>query len=211
MGETEGGLLEITKKAHLLVPLVQGWLEASSRYLRAERDDPPYLYNERVDVSLLAAGAWIKGFVALEEYMSMKGENRGRPDIYIIIKGKGISIEAKRKWLRATLRHTPSKSFSSTMRSAICDVRKVSEGNVHFGIGFFPLSFSQKNYLDFRSNSSTYITNEIEKYSKSPEADLLSWYFPKAQRACAPQADSGRKNSSSKSYYPGIILAIKKL
>jgi hypothetical protein len=80
------GLKEFNSDSHLITALVEGWIEASIKYLRKAPEDLPYLYNERADVSLLCAGAWMKGFVAIEEYISLKDDKLGRPDIFIKMK-----------------------------------------------------------------------------------------------------------------------------
>jgi hypothetical protein len=59
------------------------------RYSKLHEDssDAGYLYNKRANISFLAAGAWLCGWGALEEYVSQKyhsdKKGSGRVDLYI--------------------------------------------------------------------------------------------------------------------------------
>jgi len=84
-------------------PLLLSFVKVVEKYCQIE-GSPPYWFNERACVSLLAAAAWQAGWVALEEYSTRKvmreGEDRrdrhGRCDLYIRSPGGlAIAIEAK--------------------------------------------------------------------------------------------------------------------
>jgi hypothetical protein len=103
------GLKEFNSDSYLITALVEGWIEASIKYLRKAPEDLPYLYNERADVSLLCAGAWMKGFVAIEEYISLKDDKLGRPDNAVLAffsparVGEGIAAAVRAALLSRTL------------------------------------------------------------------------------------------------------------
>jgi hypothetical protein len=84
-----------------LRPIIKGWHKAMRRYSHAhDEDDAGYYHNERANISLLAAGAWLSGKCALEEYASDKYRSnkkaKGRVDLYICKdKKENAEIEAK--------------------------------------------------------------------------------------------------------------------
>src|SRR5690606_5499082 len=74
-------------------------------YIRAFDDDVPYFYNERASLSVLCGAAWRSGYLALEEYVAIKGgesdKPNGRIDLYIGQRDgdEEICIEAKHEVL----------------------------------------------------------------------------------------------------------------
>jgi hypothetical protein len=66
------------KSRKLLKPVVDGWHKAMRHYAEIHKgdDDAGYFYNERANISFLAAGAWLSGGGALEEYVSSKYRSR---------------------------------------------------------------------------------------------------------------------------------------
>jgi hypothetical protein len=63
-----------------LTPVLLEWIELNEKYLHASKDDCPWWYNERPLVGILAAAAWRKGFVVLEEYSVRKGRRKDETD-----------------------------------------------------------------------------------------------------------------------------------
>lgn len=61
--------------------------------------DIPYWYGERPLTGLLGAAAWMTpGGWSLEEFASMRGEGRGRGDLWLGIDSATYTIEAKITW-----------------------------------------------------------------------------------------------------------------
>ena len=101
----------------VLLPILDGWRDAIVDYCAMwNGKDNPYFHNERANVSLLVAGAWRCGAIALEEYPTekapLKARHRhtvhswGRCDLLVSIKRRkkiyDFQIEAKQVWIRAT-------------------------------------------------------------------------------------------------------------
>ena len=55
-------------------PILKGWIQIVNRYINYHDDDNPWWYNERASASCLAASAWDKKGIALEEYYTEKGK-----------------------------------------------------------------------------------------------------------------------------------------
>jgi hypothetical protein len=62
------------------------WLRLSRKYCDRVENDVPYWYNERANVSILAAAAWRKGGVAVEEFTVRRGP---------VVKGKKGKSKSK--------------------------------------------------------------------------------------------------------------------
>jgi hypothetical protein len=110
-----------------LEPVIKGWGKAISTYCEnwSDKDqDAPYYYNERPNVSLLAAGAWESGAVALEEYVTTK-ERRGPSTTVRASRGAG-----NRRHLASVLRQgretrilTPVWESSGESRNKMATIR----------------------------------------------------------------------------------------
>ena len=100
-------------RARFLIPLIEGWGEAIDRFATWFKDDDvPYWYNERANISMLNAGAWLAGYVGIEEFAITKGwgeqKGNGRADLLValapLIKGDmTVSFEAKLEWMQANM------------------------------------------------------------------------------------------------------------
>ncbi len=86
-----------------LEPLLWSFVDTVENFCRRD-DTPPYWFNERACVSLLAGAAWRAGWIALEEYGTRKvhlgdegkDDRHGRCDLYLRDpSGLSIAIEAK--------------------------------------------------------------------------------------------------------------------
>ena len=93
-----------------LKPVLKGWIKALRDYEKATEGDYAWNYTERACIGFLAAGAWLSGGVALEEWrteklgIDVKAKNRnGRCDLWIYKRGQyDFHIEAKHMWSLAT-------------------------------------------------------------------------------------------------------------
>jgi hypothetical protein len=86
-----------------LKAVLDKWTRAIEKYRDQSGDRSPWHYRERSWVGFLAAGAWLAGGVALEEWCTEKQRNsrrktKGRADLYIGIGGKQFDFEAKHGW-----------------------------------------------------------------------------------------------------------------
>jgi len=189
-----------------LLPLMQGWRRALNRDAKLQTDDPAYYYNERPNLSLLAAGAWIAGATALEEFSGTKGwgtkKSNGRIDLYVGFDSFDVEIEAKRKYMSAACNDASlRKLVSSNIKSARNDAKKDYGADAQFGCVFFIPRFSKRRFQNYEAESSQLIRKEICRYIRLHYADSWTWCFPRNTRMLL----SDKKTS----YYPGVIMGVR--
>jgi hypothetical protein len=185
----EFGIKLNNKAMQWLKPALIGWRTAQSRYIKFwNGTDAPYYNNERANVSLLAAGAWLNGFASLEEYRSHKGagsdEKNGRTDLYITNRYQHAEIEAKHIWIQGGqgLVELHAK-IANGIEGAVKDAQRLDRNmEMRIGCTFFVLNFPEKKYPDFSECSAAQLSKELSNFLKFKRADLLSWFFPAKTR-----------------------------
>ncbi|WP_375776032.1 hypothetical protein ACE103_30265 [Bradyrhizobium sp. ma5] len=164
--------------------------------------DAGYYYNERPNVCFLAAGAWLIGWSALEEYASDKyrldKKGSGRVDLYVVAEGGGHAVfEAKYEWLPSVV---SDQSLRKRVRGAIAkstaDARCVRNVDAKFGCVFFVPRFSKQGFSEDRDRYNEAVGSYIDRVKSIPGADLWAWSFPKLNRCQQSYPDTGY-------FYPG--------
>ena len=97
---------EVSGLGDLIDKLLNSWIAAQEKYFEVKEkpryQDMAYYYNERANVSLLAAAAWrlseTENFTAIEEYSVKRNNTDGRCDLWLNLAGYGINVEAKIFW-----------------------------------------------------------------------------------------------------------------
>lgn len=203
-----------------LKPLIKHWNAAVVRYCEAYNGkDAPYNYNERSNISMLAAGAWTSGAIAFEEYTAQKinnpklkrkgraSERTGRADLFLTlgkVKRFDVQVEGKHRWMRADMRpKTILNNVESRLAAATRDVRLYREAKIGLGCCFFPISFRVLKHPDFRQKSDQLIRDQIKLY-KNLDADLWAWSFPRSTRQLKYTEENGDIR-----FWPGVILALR--
>jgi hypothetical protein len=89
----------------------------------------------------------------------------------------GVSIEAKRKYIKASNRTKISGAVASTIACSLKEVARIDEGDAFYGMCFFPIYFLAREFENFEENSRILIGNEVEKFVDNTEdkLDLLAW------------------------------------
>jgi hypothetical protein len=105
--------------------IIRGWAYAMKRYdnfLGVREKDLSYVYGERATISLFAAGAWLRGYAAIEEFKSTKIKSRqekyGRVDLYIFNKKNNVEVEAKYLEINASPQADGSAKIRRVLNSA---------------------------------------------------------------------------------------------
>jgi len=175
--------------------------------LHEDSSDAGYFYNERPNISFLAAGAWMAGWGALEEYVSEKfragAKGSGRTDLYLVNTDGHAVIEAKHVWMTSKasgggLRNTVKRSI----KRAVADARAIRNVDAKFGCVFFVPYFSIKKHSRDLKNYNDAIRSYIERCTSVPGVDMWAWSFPKPNR----RQEAGKDN---KNYYPGVLIGFK--
>lgn len=204
-----------------MIPVVKQWQRSIVRYCDAHPKDGPYWYNERTNISLLAAGAWQSGAIALEEYTASKRRHRSlkdcRCDLYIRLKKRDAQIEAKHWWLRAApkdiIRSSDrawahrnliyKKKIKRAFKSAAKAARANTESDTRIACVFFTVGLSEIKFPNYRSDPPKYI-RAILHHLITSDADMWAWCFPEPTRKLCYTNKSGVTT-----YWPGILMAMK--
>jgi hypothetical protein len=197
-----------------LVNLLKGWHKAMERYTELQKndegtqDDVAYWYGERANLSFLAAGAWLSGFAALEEFRSekiraQKKKSNGRVDLFICKKGVAAEIEAKQRYINASAKSSLEKIIKRTMESAKRDAKATTGSELKIACGFFVPYFKVKdrNHRNFRKIGSEVIRKHLDRYIANKDVSW-AWSFPECGRTLK-ETDRGIA-----SYMPGVVLGL---
>ncbi|PHS74059.1 MAG: hypothetical protein COB59_12400, partial [Rhodospirillaceae bacterium] len=172
--------------------------------------------NERANISLLAAGAWKSGAVALEEYSAEKYNDQedvktypGRSDLYIASsrnaqdnKFHEVVIEAKLAWLPIPI----TRNVSNLLNIAKEDAKKNSNEDARIGVCFYPLkvpSSDDRKPTQAKDIARKSIKYFLAKFDANPP-DLVAWSIPVTLKP-TPWEDLDDKPH----YFPGVIMAMK--
>jgi hypothetical protein len=215
--------------------LLAAWVEAVLRYDEimvgdtGEGGDCCWWYNERANVSVLAGAAWAKGWVALEEYSTLKraevptsgvddedgSDARGRVDLYVSTRDKDYAFEAKQVWLRMDPGFETagcSGKVAEGMNAARHDALKlVREADAHYAVTFV-IPFISTAVLDdgamagFNGRLSKWLSGLSEPASPSGRASghgavQVAYVFPRLGHRCYVNAAGY--------YYPGIVMLLE--
>jgi hypothetical protein len=191
------------RNMNVLRTVIEGWGKAVERDAKYLPRDPAYWYGERPNLSVLAAGAWLSGAVALQEFDGSKGWGKnkydGRYDLFVGLKSCEIYIEGKRKFLRA--HYSPkqrAKVVADSIDSVITDARQVYVTKARsVGCVFFVPWFSKRAFPSFKKDAVELIRQQVQSFIDLDSADMWAWCFPKVTR-----------HLPDKSYYPGVFLGI---
>jgi hypothetical protein len=191
-----------------LTRVVRGWQDVIQKYCKVRGDDDaPYWYNERANISMLAAGAWQSGMIALEEFNTEKSRIGRRPlihgshrcDLAIASKKHIFRIEAKRQWLDGTSKQGKRrKIIEKTFESASEEAERNSRIS-DLGCAFFVTHWT-------KHKSSPDIDERIDQVLRETldiQADLWAWCFPRKTRNLT------EKEGKILYQYPGILLGMR--
>jgi hypothetical protein len=158
---------------------------------------------------MLAAGAWLKGGVSLEEYNSDKVHqdvetgrsyrSHGRVDLYMKVDETTFEIEAKQRWISSSSRSV-GNLVRNKMKEAKDDARATRGAENRIGCVFFVPRFKEAKYPNYESQSTSIIKAHIEAYLEIKSVHLWAWSFPETTRRTYVEKES--------SYYPGVIMGM---
>lgn len=203
--------------------LSRGWIIAHDRYVRASLSekklvDAGWWYNERSNLGMLAAGAWLNKWVALEEFSTRRSQRlepspettqevdhqigtMGRADLYVLAVDLDLSavIEAKQIW--------PRNASSCGQRAKDC-LRQAREqtDSVHAGENykvdcvFCSPSISARNIGSLEDRIID-IRSALMSVCDNRGSWALGSYFPKRGRDLV--------TSDTNRIYPGIFLLMR--
>jgi hypothetical protein len=164
-----------------LEPVLQNWIKANREYINVcGYDDPPWNYGERSCVSLLAAGCWLAGGIALQDWRAEKGHEDQRwggwCDLWVRMPDECQSyVEAKLELLPAGYeREHVRSSIEWHLSRATTDASKHTGASPEEQLGvLFVAPFYPKSQQD---NLSERVANWLESVYSVPHS-VIAWIF----------------------------------
>ncbi len=191
------------------------YMEVHSTRSMTACHDAPYAYNERVNVSLLAAAFWRSGGVAIQDYAgARRGKKRAEIDLFASGFGakSDLNFEAKMAW--PTLREKKTRRWTIAKRkldSATNDAKKITgvEGS-RIGLAIIcPRVFIPKNsQVRSRSKLVEEFCESILEFVRDRseiECDAVAWAFPKRGRRFWAW------DKKERHFFPGVILLMRRV
>jgi hypothetical protein len=194
--------------------LLNGWRKAMDRYamLQADdkgtQDDVAYWYGERANISFLAAGAWLSGFAALEEFRSERIRSRkkknGRIDLYICNKDVAVEVEAKQRFVNMSKRAVLEKKITSAMKAAVKDAKSSRGTSVTLACAFFVPYYKRRKRggTEYEADTEAVLEKHLNRYLAIKDINW-AWSFPRCARDLC---DSDKYGTY---YMPGVVLGIQ--
>ena len=188
------GMIISNPKLEFLRPVLERWFDCIDRYNAIRGDsETPYWLDEKANLGLLSAAAWMAEIITLEQSPTRKqieeGERNGRADLF-------IATPEARAWLQATQRWPRVNQLNLTQ--PLLDITS---------------SAKRISYASDLKLGCLFVAPQKIQHSATPEElqdmvdDLqkehtcaVAWYFPYAYRKLRNEAGN---------YHPGIAVLFK--
>lgn len=203
-------------KAHLkgLSPVLQEWITVVSTYSESFKDDACYLYNERTSVGMLAAAAWRKNWVALEEFSTRKANRdaqyddaNGRCDLKISSMSTSYAIEAKHVWQPTGTRVSDEWLYVNRQRDLAkrdAQVIKRDQATYRLSAVFVSPRFKASD-IQNSTNQKDAVTSLIDQWLTGvetlPDVHAYAYVFPWRTRLLM-------RGSKAQYVWPGTLLLL---
>ncbi|WP_095106927.1 hypothetical protein [Pseudomonas sp. Irchel 3E20] len=188
------GMIISNPKLEFLRPMLERWFDCIDRYNRVRGDNKaPYWSDERANLGLLSAAAWMAEMVTLEHAPTKKqlenGERNARADLYIASKDEWAYVQASQRWPQ--INHLNLEQALLDITSA---ARRISyPSDLKLGCLFVA---PQKTQHSATPEELQDMVDDLQKeYSCA-----VAWYFPYAYRKLRNEAGN---------YQPGIAVLFK--
>jgi len=188
------GLIINNPKLEFLRPALERWPECIDRYNQFLGDgQAPYWFNERANLGLLSAAAWMAEMVTLEHFQTKKqleeGDRSGRCDLQIATAQESVYIKATQRWPKVNnLNPMPA------LLDVVGEAKKVSHPH-HLKLGcLFVSPFKAQ-----QSPSPEDLQDMVDDLQKANTC-AAAWYFPYPYRKLHNEAGQ---------YHPGIAMLFK--
>ncbi len=188
------GMIISNPKLEFLRPVLECWFECIDRYNTVRGDnESPYWFDERANLGLLSAAAWMAEMVTLEQAPTKKqieeGERNGRADLFIASGEERAYLQATQRWPRVN-----HLNLSQALLDAVSDAKKISyTSDLRLGCLFVAPQKAQ------HSPTPEELQDMVDDLQKEHTC-AVAWYFPYAYRKLHNEAGN---------YHPGIALLLK--
>ncbi|MGH8332842.1 MAG: hypothetical protein ACRES0_20800 [Pseudomonas sp.] len=188
------GMIISNPKLEFLRPVLERWFDCIDRYNAVRGDnDTPYWFDEKANLSLLSAAAWMAEMVTLQQTPTRKqteeGERNGRADLFIATSEERAYLQATQRWPRVN-----SLNLTQALQDITSDAKKISyASDLKIGCLFVAPHKSQQGATPEELQD---MVDDLQK----EHTCAVAWYFPYAYRKLRNEAGN---------YHPGIAVLFK--
>lgn len=188
------GMLISNPKLEFLRPLLERWFDCIDRYNAVRGDnDTPYWFDERANLGLLSAAAWMAEMVTLQDAPTRKqneeGERNVSADLFIASTEERAFIQATQRWPKVN-----SLNLTQPLSEVTSDAKRISyASDLKLGCLFVSPQKAQQ------SATPEELQDMIDDLQKENTC-AVAWYFPYAYRKLRNEAGQ---------YHPGIAVLFK--
>jgi hypothetical protein len=188
------GMIISNPRLEFLRPLLERWFDCIDRYNAVRGDnDTPYWYDEKANLGLLSAAAWMAEMVTLQNTQTRKqiedGERNARADLLIASSEARAYLQATQRWPRVN-----GLNLTQALAEITSDARRISySSDLKLGCLFVAPQKAQHGATPEELQD---MVDDLQKENTC----AVAWYFPYAYRKLHNEAGN---------YHPGIALLLK--
>jgi len=188
------GMIISNPKLEFLRPVLERWFDCIDRYNAVRGDnDTPYWHDEKANLGLLSAAAWMAEMVTLQNAATRKqneeGERNVSADLFIASGDERAFIQATQRWPKVN-----NLNLTQPLLEAASDAKRISyASDLKLGCLFVAPQKAQQ------SATPEELQDMIDDLQKENTC-AVAWYFPYAYRKLRNEAGQ---------YHPGIALLLK--
>jgi hypothetical protein len=191
---TMQGMIISNPRLEFLRPVLERWFDCIDRYNAVRGDsDTPYWHDEKANLGLLSAAAWMAELVTLNDTVTRKqneeGERNARADLFLAGAEDRAFIQATQRWPKVT-----NLNLTQALLDITNDAKRISyASDLKLGCLFVAPQKAQ------HSASPEELQDMVDDLQKEHTC-AVAWYFPYAYRKLRSEAGN---------YHPGIAMLFK--
>ena len=188
------GMIISNPRLEFLRPVLERWFDCIDRYNAVRGDsDTPYWHDEKANLGLLSAAAWMAELVTLCDTPTRKqneeGERNARADLFIAGAEDRAYLRATQRWPRVN-----NLNLTQALLDITSDAKRISfASDLKLGCLFVAPQKAQ------HSASPEELQDMVDDLQKE-HCCAVAWYFPYAYRKLRSEAGN---------YHPGIAVLFK--
>ncbi|WP_077048686.1 hypothetical protein [Pseudomonas sp. KK4] len=188
------GMIISNPKLEFLRPALERWFDCIDRYNAVRGDgETPYWLDEKANLGLLNAAAWMAEMVTLQQSPTRKqieeGERNARADLFIATSEARAWLQATQRWPRVNSLH-----LTQALQDITGAARQISyASDLKLGCLFVA---PQKTQHGATPEELQDMVDDLQKENSC----AVAWYFPYAYRKLRDEAGH---------YHPGIAVLLK--
>lgn len=188
------GMIISNPRLEFLRPLLERWFDCIDRYNAVRGDnDTPYWYDEKANLGLLSAAAWMAEMITLQNTQTRKqieeGERNARADLFIASSETRAYLQATQRWPRVN-----GLNLTQALAEITSDAKRISyTSDLKLGCLFVA---PQKPQHGATPEELQDMVDDLQKENSC----AVAWYFPYAYRKLHNEAGN---------YHPGIAVLLK--